>query len=199
MQKNRKRILLFILLFVALLSVGLSSAFIIKDATSSGNKGETLESAIILKWGEGSVLGDIDNLAPGNPAYREVVLAAPVKSANATGGVFHMTLAASTEDVSGDKYGNVDGDDVIASYSAVGIVIEYRVGSAFPQTNDGLTYTYSGDPEIAITVATTVYLRISITQGAYDAYVNADEKIANNVSGTYSVLGAVITLGYHAD
>lgn len=187
------------LLLVSGAGVGTAAALLVQSANANGS-GQA-DEAVVLNWGENQSVNwqDIDSLSPTSPVYAQVSVAAPLITGNANGSaVFTLSLTKGTE--TNDAYAGLK---VEASTTA-------WTSSESGMTNEGEVFdiTIPDDPEtdpektsidFTVTEATTYYVRISLSEEAYNTlYVtNAkSEDIDSEASGTYN-LSATLTASYH--
>lgn len=180
-MRKKKRFALFSLLLVGLFGIGTASAFIVNNAATLTHSGE-IEGAIVLDWGTENVTTAINDLVPSTPQYRKISVAAPRKSANVS---LTPTFSASL----------VNGDPVTdKTVSLRGVKVEFAnatwLQSSPPAAIGTLTLNWTGTSWTAnpngvdnadnpgaktatITEATTYYVKISISQAAFDYYADA--------------------------
>lgn len=172
------------LLACSLAGVATASALIVTGAHAPQQSGKT-DEVLYLDWGAEEQLDTVGNLQPDSPAYRKVSVAAPQKSTSAPNGKFTVSLGVNTGV-------SPTGDNTL---SAEGISVAiYDTAFETNGTNTG-TRVGSGDLTIAttpisevVTAAKVYYLKISISQEAFDMYLD--------VATNKKELAAVITFSY---
>lgn len=168
---KRKIALLSTLLVLSIGGIATGTAFIIQSANKT--KSDAADSAMILSWGENQTFSEITELKAGTYQYRSVSLKAPLKSAGVT------DTAQLTITLSDSASGKMDGlvvDVSTSDWTKTESISSY-------DTLDATTKTKS----FTVTVATTYYLRVSITQEAYSGYI---------AEGATTTFGATINLSY---
>lgn len=183
-MKKSRIVLLAGLLACSVAGAATASALIISGAHAPQQEGTT-DSVLYLAWGSQEDLSNIGNLTPDAPAYRMVSVAAPQKSASAPNGKF--TAALGVNDTVSPEEGN--------TLSAEGVSVSIY-DRAYNQdgTNTG-TRVGTGDLTVAtspiseeVTAAKVYYLKITISQEAYDMYLD--------VATNKKELAAKITFSY---
>jgi len=179
---ERKKIGLLALLLASLVGIGSASAFIINGPATTSHS-ETIEGAVVLEWGASNNIAAVSGLVPSTPQYRVISLAAPQKSASVSG---TPTLSVSL----------VNGTVVVEkTVSLTGIKVEFAtetwLSQSAPTAVDALTLDWSTDSDwtsnlggvdntgnpgtksIEVEAAVDYYLKISISQEAFDYYADA--------------------------
>lgn len=168
---KRKTAVLCSLFALSIAGIGTSVAFIVKGATKS--KDDTVDTAMILNWGDKANFSEITNLKANEYQYRTVELKAPAKSDSVT------VVPQFTITLSDSASGKMDG--MVVDVSTEDWTTTQKIENY--DTLDSITKTKSYDVSAAI----TYYLRVSITQDAYSGY------IAEDATTTF---GATINLKY---
>ncbi len=180
-MRKKKRITLYALLLVGLLGIGSASAFIVNDAAGASTS-QTIEGAIVLNWGTEEEVTAITGLVPSTPQYRKISVAAPQKSANVT-----LTPTFSAQLV--NDTASVEGKTISLRGIKVEFANETWLQSTPPSAIAALTINWTGSGWTAnaggadnadnpgaktatITAATTYYVKISISQEAFNYYAN---------------------------
>lgn len=185
-MRKKKRFALFSLLLVGLFGIGTASAFIVNNAATLTHSGE-IEGAIVLDWGTENETTAITDLVPSTPQYRKISVAAPQKSANVT-----LTPTFSAELVNGDGVAE-------KTVSLRGVKVEFAnatwLQSEPPTAISELTVDWTGGTgspgdwtpsaggkdnknnpgasTVTITAATTYWVKITISQEAFNYYADA--------------------------
>lgn len=164
MKRRNKRILLGTLMALSLVGVSTATAFIVTGATQT-HQG-TADSAIILDWGETSVMGEIKSLSPGAPAYREITAKAPVRSTSATDEEATVTFTlAKANGATNPQFIGLKVEIATQAWTESGT---QAVGTIEVTTEDqSENLFYESD---AVTVDTTFYLRFTIDQDIFNEY-----------------------------
>lgn len=175
------------LLACSLAGVATASALIITGAHAPQQEGST-DTVLYLKWGTTEDLSSVGNLTPDAPAYRKVSVAAPEKSDNAPDGKFTVSLGVNSgvSPAAGNTL-SAEGISVAIydkAYENDGTNTGNRIGEG------DLTTATTPISEV-VTGAKTYYLRISISQAAYDMYLD--------VATQKKELAAKITFSYGAN
>ena len=183
-MKKRSIALLAGLLACSVAGVATASALIVAGAHAPQQQGTT-DSVLYLDWGSTEDLSSISNLTPDAPAYRMVSVAAPQKSASAPDGKFTASLGVNT-DVSPEEGNSLSAEGISVAiydqaYAQDGTNAGTRVG-----TGD-LTTTASEITDV-VSAAKVYYLKITISQEAYEMYLN--------VASSKKELAAKITFSY---
>lgn len=186
-MKKGKVVLLSGLLAFSVAGVATASALIISGANTYVDDGET-DSVLYLEWGSTEDLSSVGNLTPDAPAYRMVSVAAPQKSATAPDGKFTAALGVNSS-VSPEEGNTLSAEGISVSifdkaYEKDGTNTGNRVG-----TGD-LTIATSPISEV-VTAAKVYYVKITISQEAYDMYLD--------VETNQKELAAKITFSYGAN
>ena len=185
-MKKSSIVLLAGLLACSVAGAATASALIISGAHAPQQSGTT-DSVLYLEWGTTEDLASVSNLTPDAPAYRTVSVAAPEKSATAPDGKFTATLAVN-DAVSAAEGNTLSADGISvaiydAAYQQSG---EPGAGANRIGTAD-LTMSNTSVTDV-VTAAKVYYLKISISQAAYDSYVD--------VATSHLELAAKITFSY---
>ena len=172
------------LLACSVAGVATASALIISDAHAPQQSGTT-DTVLYLDWGSTEDLSNISNLTPDAPAYRTVSVAAPQKSATAPDGKFTAALGVNSS-VSPEEGNTLSANGISVSiydqaYAQDGTNAGTRVG-----TGD-LTVSTSPITDV-VSAAKVYYLKITISQDAYNAYLD--------VATNHLELAAKITFSY---
>lgn len=184
MNKKSKAFLVG-LLALSLVGAGTAAAFIATGATYNPEGGKA-DDAIILNWGSTESLSAVTDLTPTNPAYRTVSVAAPEKSAGVTETPKVKFLVAKGTD--GEKTADFNGLSIKIATSEWGAVDPATVAQV-----GVLTSSSTGEDlyaEIDVTAATTYYLKVEITEEAYNAYA---------AEAATTELNASVTITYGAN
>lgn len=171
-MKKRSIALLCSLLALSVAGVATATALIVSGANAPQQNGST-DDVLYLAWGTEESLANITNLTPDAPAYRKVSVKAPEKTGSAPDGKFTVTLGVN-EGVSPSAGKTLSADGIsVAVYDKAfkedgtpgeGAV---RVGTA-----DLTVPSYPSANEV-VSAAKVYYLKISISQEAFDAYASA--------------------------
>ena len=162
MKKSRK-ILLGTLMACSLVGIGTATAFIVTGATQT-HQGAA-DSAIILDWGETSVMGDIASLSPGAPAYREITAKAPIRSTSAKDEAKVTFTLAKANGATNPQFIGLKVEIATQAWTESGT---QAVGTIEVTTEDqSENLFYESD---AVTVDTTFYLRFTIDQDIFNEY-----------------------------
>ncbi len=167
-MKKRSIALLCSLLALSVAGVATATALIVSGANAPQQEGST-DDVLYLAWGAEESLANITNLTPDAPAYRKVSVAAPEKSASAPDGKFTVTLGVNTG-VSSEKTLSMEGISVAVYDRAFKEDGTPGDGATRVGTGD-LTPSYPSANEV-VTAAKVYYLKISISQAAFDAYAS---------------------------
>lgn len=169
-MKKRSIALLCSLLALSVAGVATATALIVSGANAPTQQGST-DDVLYLAWGTEESLANITNLTPDAPAYRKVSVAAPEKSASAPDGKFTVTLGVNTG-VSSEKTLSMEGISVAVYDKA--FKEDGTPGDDATRVGTGdLTPSYPSASEV-VTAAKVYYLKISISQAAFDAYASED-------------------------
>lgn len=166
-MKKRSIALLCSLLALSVAGVATATALIVSGANAPQQQGST-DDVLYLTWGTEESLANITNLTPDAPAYRKVSVEAPQKSASAPDGKFTVTLGVN-EGVtpSAGKTLSMEGISV-AVYDK-----EFIEGEPDPEaTLIGNLTPSNTSASVVVTAAKVYYLKIEITQAAFDAYAS---------------------------
>lgn len=169
-MKKRSIALLCSLLALSVAGVATATALIVSGANAPQQEGST-DDVLYLAWGAEESLANITNLTPDAPAYRKVSVAAPEKSASAPDGKFTVTLSVNSG-VSSEKTLSMEGISVAVYDKA--FKEDGTPGDDATRVGTGdLTPSYPSASEV-VTAAKVYYLKISISQAAFDAYASED-------------------------
>ena len=169
-MKKRSIALLCSLLALSVAGVATATALIVTGANAPTQEGST-DDVLYLDWGTEESLANITNLTPDAPAYRKVSVKAPEKSASAPDGKFTVTLGVNTG-VSSEKTLSMEGISVAVYDRAFKEDGTPGDGATRVGTGD-LTTSYTSASEV-VTAAKVYYLKISISEAAFDAYASED-------------------------
>ncbi len=169
-MKKRSIALLCSLLALSVAGVATATALIVTGKKADQQEGST-DDVLYLAWGAEESLANITNLTPDAPEYRKVSVAAPEKSASAPDGKFTVTLGVNTG-VSSEKTLSMDGISVAVYDRAFKEDGTPGDGATRVGTGD-LTPSYTSASEV-VTAAKVYYLKISISQAAFDAYASEE-------------------------
>lgn len=167
-MKKRSIALLCSLLALSVAGVATATALIVNGKKADQQEGST-DDVLYLAWGAEESLANITNLIPNEPAYRKVSVAAPEKSASAPDGKFTVTLGVNTG-VSSEKTLSMEGISVAVYDRAFKDDGTPGDGATRVGTGD-LTPSYTSASDV-VTAAKVYYLKISISQEAFDAYAS---------------------------
>lgn len=167
-MKKRSIALLCSLLALSVAGVATATALIVSGANAPTQEGST-DDVLYLDWGTEESLANITNLTPDAPAYRKVSVKDPEKSASAPDGKFTVTLGVNTG-VSSEKTLSMEGISVAVYDRAFKEDGTPGDGATRVGTGD-LTPSYPSASEV-VTAAKVYYLKISISQAAFDAYAS---------------------------
>ena len=178
------------LLACSLAGVATASALIVTGASPTDPPAGQMEDVLYLAWGDTNSTGQISNITPDKPEYRVVSVAAPVKSPGAPDGKFTATLAVDPEGVE-------DKEHHTASVAGITVLI-YDA----PYNKDGtpgagankiaeLNATDSSDYQV-VSVAKTYYIKVTITEAAYSAYISPSSptELAGTITFSYGANNA---------
>ncbi len=193
-MRKKKRFALFSLLLVGLFGIGTASAFLINEAVG-GSHSETIDGAIILKWGTDKALDAVTDLVPTSPVYRRVSLEAPQKAGTVTDTpTFSVSLVPGLAQE--NKYVSLRGIKVEFATST------WLVGAGESAPTPVLTLDWStgtwlegapgaagvvdtdGNPEAQSTAITGTdpvlyYIKISISEEAFAKYAGDNNYLLN--------------------
>ena len=182
-MKKRSIALLCSLLALSVAGVATATALIVTGANAPTQDGST-DDVLYLAWGAEESLANITNLTPDAPAYRKVSVAAPEKSASAPDGKFTVTLGVNTG-VSSEKTLSMEGISVAVYDKA--FKEDGTPGDDATRVGTGdLTPSYPSASEV-VTAAKVYYLKISISQAAFDAYASEDAETELAAKITFSL------------
>ena len=169
-MKKRSIALLCSLLALSVAGVATATALIVSGANAPQQEGST-DDVLYLAWGAEESLANITNLTPDAPAYRKVSVAAPQKTGSAPDGKFTVTL--------GVNEGVTPSADKTLSADGISVAVYDRAFKEDGTPGDGATRVGTGDltpsyPSASevVTAAKVYYLKISISQAAFDAYAS---------------------------
>ena len=189
-MKKRSIALLCSLLALSVAGVATATALIVTGKKADQQEGST-DDVLYLAWGTEESLANITNLTPDAPEYRKVSVAAPERSESAPYGKFTVSLDVN-EGVtpSAGKTLSADGISVAVYDKAFKENGEPGDGATRVGTGD-LTPLYSSASEV-VTVAKVYYLKISISQEAFDAYASptATKELAAKITFSLGVNNA---------
>jgi hypothetical protein len=163
-MKKRKIAFLAGLLACAVAGVATASALIVSGPASPAvPPSGSMDEILYLSWGDTNSTGQIANLTPSMPAYRVVSVAEPEKSASAPDGKFTATLA---EDTTVEKH----------SINGVTVFIYDAPYKENGDPGDGATKigelkTGSLSASKVVTEAETYYIKVTLSDAAYQSYI----------------------------
>lgn len=175
-MNNKKKTVVVSLLLASLLGVGAATAFV-----TGGDKKSTqgtVDQVVYLDWGETKSVDNISDLTDGNPVFRTVSLAAPVKSDGATGygtPTFKLELIAGT------------GED--ESLEGVTIKVSNEEWKATTTAKDTVTTAHSF-AEAYSELTKTYYLKFEVTSKAYAKYVAKEITMSGSAKLSYTFVEA---------
>lgn len=181
-MKKRSIALLCSLLALSVAGVATATALIVSGANAPTQEGST-DDVLYLAWGTEESLANITNLTPDAPAYRKVSVKDPEKSASAPDGKFTVELGVN-EGVtpSAGKTLSMEGISVAVYDKA------FIEGEPDPTATliGNLTPSNTSASEV-VTAAKVYYLKISISQAAFDAYAAEDAETELAAKITFSL------------
>lgn len=201
-MKKKSIVCLSALLLASVIGVGTAAAFLITGASVSGSG--KADEAVILKFGDEKKLDAITDLSPTNTMFRELTVAKPLVTTNANYKPV-LTLSLTKDETENYSYAGLkveasltefgkDSDSEESNQGIYSLTVGDQITDTAEATNIG-TYSNVTD-KIVIDLSgiteetTTVYLRISISEAAYNnlylpvSFEEEEEKTQYNLGAT---------------
>lgn len=172
-MKKTNKVLAISALILGATGLATASGFIIGDAVAK-TKTDTADHALVLEWGTTQSVDAITTLTPGNPVYRTISVKAPTMSTGAgVTATCTFTLAVTTD------------------HTLNGVAVAIATADwAVDGTTATSTLTVDTDPAVpsyapTISADTTYYLKVTITQAAYDTYLGGTGSLGGTLKASY--------------